>query len=207
MIPEGMKRGSYGLYDRETFIRDQTKRWFTMEHEYAGVAIGLRALVDEWIVPQFGPDTKILDVPCGDGVLLKELQARGYRDLTGKELSEKKIAEARKLGIEILREDFHNLSNGLYDLVFCTHGLEHAFEPAEVMDGLLRSMSRNAHLVITVPYPETSGSDAHLAAHEIGIDQKDQGATFIAWVKSFGLRCINTKFADQREAEIWTMFR
>ena len=96
------------------------------------------AFIAHWIAPQ----TQILDVGCGDGVMLDYLQTdkncRGY----GIEIADDKVLECAKRGVNVIQQD---MEQGLdmfdaqaFDTVLCLSSLQ----MMKNVEGLLRDIAR-----------------------------------------------------------------
>lgn len=106
------------------------------------------ALVRDWI----RPNTRVLDLGCGDGELLAHLRdtlnVRGY----GLEIDQEKIIEAVTRGINVIEQDLNkglaNIESGSFDTLLMTQALQAVQSP----DRLLEDMVRVAReVIITFP--------------------------------------------------------
>lgn len=104
-----------------------------------------------------GIDASILDVGCGQGLLLKLLDSLGFRSLTGVDPFLKDGFEASPgKGIRILKQELSGVDR-LFDLVMLHHSLEHMVDPVEVMRQCRRVLAPGGVLIIRVP---VAGSQA-----------------------------------------------
>ena len=102
---------------------------------------------------------KIIDIGCGQGQLLAYLNARGYEDLTGIDLSEGQLEIAKsKLPSEIIiclaeATEFLSSKQNSYDMLFLFDIIEHF--PKEKTKQILKiiydSMSPNGRMIIRTP--------------------------------------------------------
>lgn len=90
------------------------------------------------------PDSRVLDLGCGDGALLEHLrthkQCRGY----GVEISDDQVAECVRAGINVIQA---NLDAGLRmfaDAMFDTVVLSQTLQAMHNAEGILREMARVA---------------------------------------------------------------
>ncbi len=96
----------------------------------------------------------ILDIGCGDGSNAKLLVKQGCI-IDGITISETEKAEAQKVMRNVL---VHNAENGLpfegeqlYDVVICSHVLEHICYPARLMDDIYRVLKNDGVLIVALP--------------------------------------------------------
>ena len=119
----------------------------------------IRSIVDEmfYYIPDLGPESSILEVGCGNGLLLEELQRRGYARLTGTDFSEEMIAKAKEYcrGIDFRALDSSALNReferGSFDLIYL-HSVTQYFEDQDYFNQFLESsldlLSKNGCLYI-----------------------------------------------------------
>lgn len=93
----------------------------------------------------------VLDIGCGDGILLEHLKQRGIVG-TGIDISSKAIDICRERGLDCRQADITDtlpFENNSFDTVVLTDVLEHIFQPQE----LLREAHRvtRKYLYISVP--------------------------------------------------------
>lgn len=96
----------------------------------------------------------ILDVGCGDGSNAKKLTAPD-RIIDGITLSEKEKEQASQFMRNIY---VHNLENGLpidgeniYDVVICSHVLEHICYPDKLLNDIYRVLKSDGIFIIALP--------------------------------------------------------
>ena len=96
----------------------------------------------------------ILDIGCGDGANARLLIKRNciVDGIT--------ISEAEKdIAAEVMREVYvYNIENGLpekadavYDVVICSHVLEHICYPQQLMNDIHRALKPNGTLIVALP--------------------------------------------------------
>jgi 2-polyprenyl-3-methyl-5-hydroxy-6-metoxy-1,4-benzoquinol methylase len=79
------------------------------------------------------PGARILEIGCGEGLLLGELAHRGFR-VTGVEPSTTASEIARQNGLQVLTGYFPQIKPpGLFDTVIMSHVLEHLPQPLEIL--------------------------------------------------------------------------
>ncbi|MFW5837874.1 MAG: methionine biosynthesis protein MetW [Desulfovibrionaceae bacterium] len=86
--------------------------------------------------------SKVLDLGCGEGVLLEYLtREKGVR-AAGIEQSETKVAECLSKGLSVLHgdvnEDILDYPDGAFDYVILSQTLQQVFDPARLIDEMLR---------------------------------------------------------------------
>jgi len=93
---------------------------------------GLMILAD-MLGRQLEPESKVLEIGCGQGILLKELARRGF-DVSGIEPSKTASQAARAWGLNVTQGYFPEvLLSGQFDAVVMSHVLEHIGEPTELL--------------------------------------------------------------------------
>jgi 2-polyprenyl-3-methyl-5-hydroxy-6-metoxy-1,4-benzoquinol methylase len=119
----------------------------------------IRSIVDEMLyyIPPLSFDSSILEVGCGNGLLLEELQRRGYSRLTGTDYSTEMIAKANEYcsGIDFRVMDSsalnQELGHGRFDLIYL-HSVTQYFESEDYfnrfLDACLALLSKGGCLYI-----------------------------------------------------------
>lgn len=99
--------------------------------------------------------TRVLEVGCGDGFVLEALSEKTDAELTGIELSETRLARARRRapGARLVLGDARQLpfASDAFDLVICTEVLEHIPEPERAINEIRRVTRVGGIAVVTVP--------------------------------------------------------
>jgi methionine biosynthesis protein MetW len=104
--------------------------------------------IKQWIEPQ----SRVLDVGCGDGSLLANLrdqrQVLGY----GLEIDPKSISSCLEKGVNVIEQDLNkglkNFSDQSFDTVLMTHTLQALRYPHLVLDEILRIGNKG---IVTFP--------------------------------------------------------
>lgn len=151
---------------------------------------------------------RVLDCACGDGVALNWLCARQFH-ADGVELCKEKAKAARAHGHCVYSLDMHDLSSlaaEQYDLVYSSHTLEHAYDPARVLQGFRRLLKSQGRLLIVLPFPDSGPLDAHCGKRILGTETDDGGAAVIQFISDQGFQLVRSKRDDVREPEIWLEF-
>ncbi len=98
-------------------------------------------------------DSKILDVGCGAGAFLVELQQLGFKHLQGVDpfLSNDIFYDN---GVKIWKKQLSNMS-GSFDLIMFHHSLEHIATPHSYLQTAHRLLAPNGTVLIRVPIADT----------------------------------------------------
>jgi SAM-dependent methyltransferase len=151
---------------------------------------------------------RILDCACGDGAGLGALREMGFSSATGVELCGEKAARAALHGFPVVTADMHDLGcfpDGAFDVIVCSHTLEHAYDPGRVVAELHRLLAAEAALHVVLPYPDPGHRNemAHVGKYELGTHLKDGGGAVMAFFEARGFRVASHGFDSERESEIW----
>ena len=96
----------------------------------------------EIIARLVSPGDRVLDLGCGDGVFLKELQDRRGASVLGVEIDQDSIVRCIGNGVPVIQYDLNgdldSLPDGSFDLVVLSHTLQETRRP----DVLLRQIVR-----------------------------------------------------------------
>ena len=97
-------------------------------------------------------NTKVLDVGCGDGTLMKFLKDEKNVDTRGLEISKENVQNCISKGLSIIEgnaeKDLHQFPNLSFDYVVLSQTLQAFYNPEKVIDDLLR-VSKKA--IVTIP--------------------------------------------------------
>ena len=115
--------------------------------------------ISDWITA----DSKVLDLGCGDGALLLQLQEKrnilGY----GLEIDPQSISQCIASGVNVIEQDLNkgltNFANGSFDTVVMTQALQAMRYPHLVLDEMLRI---GRECIITFPNFGYWGTRAYL---------------------------------------------
>jgi 2-polyprenyl-3-methyl-5-hydroxy-6-metoxy-1,4-benzoquinol methylase len=120
----------------------------------------------KWMEPcDMGISDRILDVGCGGGILLSQLEEVGFRYLTG--IDPFLDADQQKGGVR-LRKCHLEQVNEEYDLIMMHHSLEHMTDPAATLAEARRLLSGHGRIIVRVPLAQS-------AAH------KEYGTCWVEW--------------------------
>lgn len=93
--------------------------------------------------------TRILDVGCGRGRLLRQLSEARYKSLTGLDPFLPPVVETPP-AVRMIRARLEEI-DGKFDLIMLHHALEHIPDQQSAMRAIARLLSAGGHCVIRVP--------------------------------------------------------
>ena len=97
-------------------------------------------------------NTRVLDVGCGDGILMKYLKEEKNIDTRGLEISKKNVQDCTSKGLFVIEgnaeKDLHQFPNLSFDYVILSQTLQAFYNPEKVIDELLRVANK---AVVTIP--------------------------------------------------------
>lgn len=98
------------------------------------------------------PDARICDLGCGHALYLREFKARGF-DVVGIEPDAHAREQAKDAGVLVLEGTAEDIPLGLgkFDLVLCTHALEHCRDPLKAIENALSLTKPGGCAYIEVP--------------------------------------------------------
>jgi SAM-dependent methyltransferase len=97
--------------------------------------------------------SNILDIGCGAGELLLEMQQAGFKHLTGIDpFIEKDIQY--KNGLTIYKKNIYELT-GQFDFIMMHHSFEHMEEPFKVLEKLTTLLPSGGYALIRIPVADT----------------------------------------------------
>lgn len=107
------------------------------------------------------PKGSVLDVGCGDGLLLQMLKERGI-EAQGVDISDVAVDVCTKKGFTVQQNDFTTdalpFGEGTFDTVIALDVLEHVYNP----ENLLSEMNRVAKSVVVISVPNFGSLPARL---------------------------------------------
>ena len=97
-------------------------------------------------------NTRVLDVGCGDGVLMRYLKDQKNVDTRGLEISKNKVQICVSKGLTVIEgnaeEDLRQFPNSSFNYVILSQTLQAFYNPEKVIDNLLNVADK---AIITIP--------------------------------------------------------
>ena len=97
-------------------------------------------------------DTRVLDVGCGDGTLMKYLKDEKNVDTRGLEISKNNVQNCTSKGLSVIEgnaeKDLHQFPNLSFDYVVLSQTLQAFYNPEKVIDDLLKVANK---AIVTIP--------------------------------------------------------
>ena len=133
----------------------------------------------------------ILDCACGGGAEIDQLKRMGFKYVVGVELHPKFIRTAKTVADGVVKCDMHSLcfKDTSFDIVYSFHTIEHAYDPAKLLQEFWRTLKPEGRLFVILPYPDGGHEDDfHVAKYELGTNILDQGKSVIKFFEENGFR-------------------
>jgi len=162
------------LYHKAQMEGSSWSRWTDYG---SGVVNYIREFVSVLVQPQIGflQDTglAVCCVGCNDGLELEEWHRQGYEPV-GFDLHPERVDVARKCGLAVQVGDIHAppFDPETFDIVFCSHTLEHARDRAVACKALAGLVKPQGLLLIVVPL-EVPGFPRTNPAHTASVKHPD----------------------------------
>lgn len=104
----------------------------------------------EIISNHFSKDAAILEIGCGEGILLETLQKKGFINLAGIEPSRTAAIRAKKKGLSVSNTYFDSsATTQKYDLVMMSHVFEHIEHPYKILDQVQQVLNGSGCIMLT----------------------------------------------------------
>ncbi len=95
-------------------------------------------------------DSRILDVGCGNGVLLYSLRNIGFKNLLGVDKFLDRDIDFEN-GLRILHKSVDELDEGDWDVIMLHHSLEHMSNPGNVLNKIFSLLCKSGMCLIRIP--------------------------------------------------------
>jgi 2-polyprenyl-3-methyl-5-hydroxy-6-metoxy-1,4-benzoquinol methylase len=147
LVNENLGKGS----DIKRFLKKQLFRYYLFHNNIIGQVLSIKfGNPYKWAnkdIMNF--NSKILDVGCGAGRLLLNLNESGFNDLTGIDpYIEKEISY--ECGVQIYKKEIKDLDER-FDLIMLHHAFEHMTDPLSVFNNLYRLLNRKSYVLLRIP--------------------------------------------------------
>ncbi len=121
-------------------------------------------------LPAPNSPSRVLDVGCGAGVLLKRMQDMGW-EARGQEIDPKAVSAAQARGVRVDLGTLHEQKypGDHFDAVHTAHVIEHVHDPAALLRESYRILKPGGILVVLTPNVESFGH-AHFGKAWLNLD-------------------------------------
>jgi SAM-dependent methyltransferase len=119
-----------------------------------------------WFRGYVSTKSRILDVGCGGGQLLRDMHAQGFRRLTGLDPFIARSIDAP--GLRIVQGTLDDLE-GEFDFVMFNHSLEHMPDPLSALRNVRRLLADVGAALVRIPVADTPAA-LHYGPNWIGLD-------------------------------------
>ena len=106
------------------------------------------------LMANFPKNARVLELGCSGGVLIKNLKARGFLDITGLDISGKAIKKCKERGIEnaIVGDAADTkIAGKKFDVIIASDLLEHMEDDSKALKEWHRLLDKNGSLIVFTP--------------------------------------------------------
>jgi SAM-dependent methyltransferase len=139
---------------------------------FFGIFPGLRDLIDGTVgyLPAPRGHGRLLEIGFGSGDFLRWTRQLGW-DVVGIDVDPQAVENARADGLEVRRGELaeQGFPDGSFKAIYCSHLLEHVYDPVSLLNECFRVLAPGGRLVITTPNVQSWGH-RHFGQHWIGLD-------------------------------------
>jgi len=144
-------------------------------------------IIASWIEPR----TRVLDLGCGEGDLLRHLRDKKQVIGTGIEIREEKVAQCIRKGLSVLQGDINeevaDYQDNAFDYIVLSQTLQQVYEPAQLLQSLLRIGKK-----VIVSFPNFSHWSIRLQVLLSGLAPKSRELPY-EWYNTPNIRVITIK--------------
>lgn len=129
-------------YEKEYHSLEEEHWWF----------VGRRNIISS-LVEKYPKGSRILEVGCSGGELIKDLNENGYKNIFGVDISKKAIELCKKRGVgNVYLMDGESLEfDEKFDLIILSDVLEHIGDEKKTLEGLRNSLKKGGKVICFVP--------------------------------------------------------
>jgi len=154
----------------------------------------------------------ILDCACGGGAEIDQMRRMGFKYVFGAELHPKFIITAKAVADGVVKCDMHSLCfrENTFDIISSLHTVEHAYDPAKLLQEFWRILKPEGRLFVILPYPDSGNeTDFHCAKYELGTNILDQGKSVLKFFEANGFYITIKENSEglTHEPLLWLQFR
>jgi SAM-dependent methyltransferase len=135
-----------------TFLKGERNKYAVFNKGFIGKLIFNRFPIAEFRALSEIPitkESKILDVGCGSGFFLLELEKIGFKNLEGVDpFLEKDIHYDS--GVKVFKKSIHEVKDKK-DVIIFHHSFEHLADPLETLDSVSKLLNKGGFCIIRVP--------------------------------------------------------
>lgn len=114
-----------------------------------------RLAINDVIYRFIRPNSMVLDLGCGNGILGESLRKNKKCYVCGLEFDAKLAEQACSRLDSVIREDIQNITNltfdKKFDYVVCADILEHIMDPMPILYGIKNLLAQDGYLLVSIP--------------------------------------------------------